>query len=70
MVIGDETDLGTELGMLLLREATKTRVCLLKGGIDAAKVECPQLLRKGSANQSVKGMVAHYERFIQKSQAA
>jgi hypothetical protein len=34
------------------------------GGIDAIKIECPLMLRKGSAQQSVLGMVAQYEKFI------
>lgn len=31
---------------------------MLKGGIDAARLDIPSQLRKGSANQSVKGMIA------------
>ena len=40
VIIGDEQDMGQELGMMLVRKL-KHRVCLLKGGIDAAKIECP-----------------------------
>ena len=53
VLVGDEVDIGHELGIIFYREAIKSRVCILKGGIDAAKIECFHLLRKGSANQSV-----------------
>ena len=41
VLIGDENDFGLELGMLIFKQALKSRVCLLKGGIDAARIECP-----------------------------
>mgnify|MGYP001059609131 CR=1 FL=1 len=50
VIIGDEQDIGVDLAMLLVREAAKCRVCLLKGGIDAARLELAHMLRKGSQN--------------------
>ena len=50
VIIGDEQDIGVELAMLLAREASKSRICLLKGGIDAARLDLAHMLRKGSQN--------------------
>lgn len=41
VLIGDEVEIGAELGTFLLREAFKARICILKGGIDAVVVEFP-----------------------------
>jgi len=40
-------------------------MCILRGGIDAIRVENPQMLRKGHARGSE--FVAQYERFIKKA---
>lgn len=53
VLVGDKSDSSLRLGLLLLMEVSAGKLCLLKGGIDAARLDCPTLLRKGSANQSV-----------------
>jgi hypothetical protein len=50
VLVGDQSDSSLQLGLLLLMEVSASRLCLLKGGIDAARLDCPTLLRKGSAN--------------------
>ena len=67
--LGDKKQSGTQIATYLIQEAAKTKVCLLKGGIDALKLEAPHLLRKGSTSLSSQGMLSHFERFISKASA-
>ena len=47
-----------------------SKVCILKGGIDAYRLEYPQLLRKAKNNQkSENDFLVQYERFVKKSQS-
>ena len=50
VLVGDQSDSALQLGLLLLMEVSASRLCLLKGGIDAAILDSPSQLRKGSAN--------------------
>jgi hypothetical protein len=54
VLIGDQNDTGTSIGtsFIEISEGAIGRICLLKGGIDAVKVEHPELLRKGSNSQA------------------
>jgi len=50
VIIGDKEDCGNNFGidMIFAMAAPLTRLCILKGGIDAVKIENPEILRKGS----------------------
>jgi len=60
VIIGDKEDLGNTFGVNLLLTLVEPlpRLCILKGGIDAIKVECPQVLRKGSSQTTVQSLLA------------
>jgi len=51
VIIGDKEDCGNNFGMNMIfaMAIPLTRLCILKGGIDAVKVENPKILRKGSS---------------------
>lgn len=42
------------------------KLCILKGGIDALKLEHEDLLKKSSKNISQKDFITQYERFVKK----
>jgi hypothetical protein len=68
VLIGCRNDKGNTFGVNLLavsdslqdeqmiREPIR-KICILKGGIDAVKVEHPELLTKSSKQQSEKSMI-------------
>jgi len=71
VLVGDKEDLGSNFGtsMLLSSKQAIERICVLKGGIDAARVENPEFLRKGSSNQTQRAMIAQFEKFVKKASA-
>mmetsp|Transcript_35037 Transcript_35037/g.34057 ORF Transcript_35037/g.34057 Transcript_35037/m.34057 type:complete len:159 (+) Transcript_35037:631-1107(+) len=52
IIIGDHKNYGHEFAKQAITEyGSVGRVCIVKGGIDAFKLEFPHLLRKGQKNQ-------------------
>ena len=71
VLIGDHEDKGNAFGVNIIMQSEQPNlirnVCILKGGIDAVKVEHPELLRKRSGQQKEEQMIQQYEKFVKNS---
>ena len=71
VLIGDREDKGNAFGANIIMQSEQPNpirnVCILKGGIDAVKVEHPELLRKRSGQQKEEQMVQQFEKFVKNS---
>ena len=77
VIIGDRKDKGNTFGNCLIhvsdslqdgqmiREPLK-HICLLHGGIDAVKVEHPELLTKAAKHATEQSVVDQFARYVQK----
>lgn len=67
ILIGDKDQYGHEFALELIKTSNISKICILKGGIDALRLEYPNLLRRGQQNHTEKDFILQYERFIKKS---
>jgi len=68
--MGNKFNRGEKYAQFAVDHGLVSKVCVLKGGIDAYRLEYPQLLRKAKANQqSENDFMVQYERFVKKSQS-
>ena len=60
VIIGDKEDYGNTFGMdmIFAMGVPLPRLCILKGGIDAVKIENHKMLRKGSSQTTVHSLLA------------
>ena len=83
MLIGDKKDKGNAFGTSLIAASDSLHnnrslerdplrnICILKGGIDAVKVEHPELLagkssKGGGASSSEQAMIETFAKYVQK----
>ena len=77
-MVGDRKDKGNAFGTNLIsvsdslpdlnnmvREPLRN-ICILKGGIDAVKVEHPELLTKSSSQQTEQSILDQFARYVKK----
>ena len=71
VLIGDREDKGNSFGVNVIMQSDSPnlirKICILKGGIDAVKVEHPELLRKRSGQQKEEQMIQQFEKFVKNS---
>jgi 3-mercaptopyruvate sulfurtransferase SseA len=51
VIVGNKHNWGDKYAQFVADHGLVTKVCVLKGGIDAYRLEYPQLLRKAKNNQ-------------------
>ena len=66
VLVGDREEKGDVFGsnIIMQSETPIKNICILKGGIDAVKVEHPELLRKRSSQQKEDQMIDQFEKFV------
>lgn len=70
VIVGNKFNLGDKYAQFAVDHGLVSKICILKGGIDAYRLEYPQLLRKSKNNQqSENDFLVQYERFVKKSQS-
>ena len=70
VIVGNKHSYGDKYAQFVVDHGLVSKVCILKGGIDAYRLEYPQLLRKAKNNQkSENDFLVQYERFVKKSQS-
>ena len=71
VLVGDREEKGDAFGsnVIMQSEAPIRNICVLKGGIDAVKVEHPELLRKRSSQQKEDQMIAQFEKFVKNAKS-
>ncbi|TNV85028.1 hypothetical protein FGO68_gene2242 [Halteria grandinella] len=68
VVVGDrETPGHTFIQELLALESSISKICMLRGGIDAIKMEGMQVLRKGQKNARAEDFTQQYDKFVKKA---
>mmetsp|Transcript_15683 Transcript_15683/g.24060 ORF Transcript_15683/g.24060 Transcript_15683/m.24060 type:complete len:170 (+) Transcript_15683:3684-4193(+) len=69
VVVGSRNNFGEKFAQFIVDHALISKVCILKGGIDAYRMDYPRLLRKASSNhQTEQDFLLQYERFVKKAQ--
>ena len=71
MLIGDREEKGDAFGVNVIMQSEEPvkNICVLKGGIDAVKVEHPELLRKRSSQQKEDQMISQFEKFVKSNKS-
>ena len=70
VIVGNKHNFGDKYAQFVVDHGLVSKVCILKGGIDAYRLEYPQLLRKAKSNQQTENdFLVQYERFVKKSQS-
>ena len=70
VILGNKFNYGDKYAQFAVDHGLVSKVCVLKGGIDAYRLEYPQLLRKAKSNQQTENdFLIQYERFVKKSQS-
>ena len=80
MLIGSRKDKGSDFGANLItlsdslqdgqmRQPVR-KICILKGGIDAVKVEHPELLTKSPKQQTEQSMIDQFAKYVKKHRNA
>jgi len=70
VIIGNKFNMGDKYAQFAVEHGMVSKVCILKGGIDAYRLEYTQLLRKAKNNQQTENdFLVQYERFVKKSQS-
>jgi len=65
--IGNKEDLGVGFALKLQAEGNVKKICIVKGGIDAMRVDFSDLLRKGKPGNTFKDTLSSFESFIKKN---
>lgn len=70
IIVGTRHNHGDKYAQFVVDHGLVSKVCVLKGGIDAYRADFPQLLRKAKNNQQTENdFLMQYERFVKKSQS-
>ena len=72
-MVGDREEKGNNFGVNVIMQSDNPnlirKICILKGGIDAVKVEHPELLRKRSGQQKEEQMIQQFEKWVKNSKS-